>query len=356
MIASTLKMMAGALALSMAVPGPASAQTALTLRDRLLVVSSTSTSRVTDLLARTFAERYADVRAPEVRSMTTTRAMEVFCAGIGPETPDVVVSTRRIPAGMREICGANGVEDIVEIQLGLGAVVLAARRGDPLPQLTSRQIYEAVAAERAGPDGFAPNTAATWAQIAGTLPANQIRVLVPPRGHGTRQLFEDLVLEAGCRNIRDIRLLFEAGFRRSKCVTMREDGRVVQVAGDDIASSLLNAPAGTIGVTTLDEVFRSGGNLIALSLDGVMPTPASVASLDYDQTRTVYLYAKRQHARNQQGVGVVRGIAELLAEATSELAMGPAGYLVNAGLIPLPPAERIAQRRTAERMTTINLR
>ena len=356
MIASTLKMMAGALALSMAVPGPASAQTALTLRDRLLVVSSTSTSRVTDLLARTFAERYADVRAPEMRAMPTARAMEVFCAGIGPETPDIVVSTRRMPAAMREVCGANGVEDIVEIQLGLGAVVLAARRGDPLPQLTSRQIYEAVAAERAGQDGFAPNAAATWSQISGTLPANQIRVLVPPRGNGTRQLFEDLVLEAGCRNIREIRLLFEAGFRRAKCVTMREDGRVVQVPGDDIASSLLNAPAGTIGVTTLDEVFRSGGNLIALSLDGVMPTPASVASLDYDQTRTVYLYAKRQHARNQQGVGVVRGIAELLAEATSELAMGPAGYLINAGLIPLPPADRIAQRRIAERMTTINLR
>jgi len=124
----------------------------------------------------------------------------------------------------------------------------------------------------------------------------------------------------------------------------------------DVPAAVLASPPGTIGVMPLADVTSSGGNLVALSLDGVEPTASSVASLDYDQTRTIYLYAKRQHSRNQGGVGVVRGIREMLAEATSEGAIGPGGYLANARLVPLPPAERSAQRRAAERMTLMQLR
>jgi hypothetical protein len=74
-------------------------------------------------------------------------------------------------------------------------------------------------------------------------------------------------------------------------------------------------------------------NVLILLVPGtraVLPTIASIAAMDYDPTRVVYLYAKRQHARNKQGVGVVHGIAELLTEASSESATGPAGFLARA--------------------------
>jgi phosphate transport system substrate-binding protein len=86
----------------------------------------------------------------------------------------------------------------------------------------------------------------------------------------------------------------------------------------------------------------------------VTPSSTSIGSLDYDPARTFYLYAKRQHSRNQQGVGVVRGIREFLLEATSEHAGGPSGYLAAAGLVPLTPAERAAQRRVAQRQTLMS--
>lgn len=174
---------------------------------------------------------------------------------------------------------------------------------------------------------------------------------MPAQGTDGRQLFDDLVLEAGCRKVRGIRLVFEASYRRGKCITLREDGAVTVLPSLDVPAAVFAAPAGTIGVMPMVEVANSGGNLIALSLDGVDATASTVASLEYDQTRVVYLYAKRQHARNQSGVGVVRGIAEMLVEATREAAIGPGGYLTSSGLVPLPPADRLAQRRVAEQMT-----
>ncbi|WP_374450216.1 PstS family phosphate ABC transporter substrate-binding protein [Stella sp.] len=356
MIRSLLVLAAGAVAASIGLAGTGYAQGMLTLRDRLLIVSSNSTVMTATQLTGAFAERYQGVQRPDLRFADTRPAMEFFCSGIGPETPDIAILSRRMPATMRETCLENGVRDIVEVQIGLGAIVLATNRGDPTPELTTRQVYEAVAAERTVGEGFEPNRAVSWSQIDPHLPNMPIRVIVPAEGSSTRRFFEDLVLEAGCRYVRGIRLLFEAAYRRAKCITMRDDGAIVSAPLLDVAAVLLASPPGTIGVVPLTDVTGSGGNLIALALDGVHPDAATVSSLDYEQTRAFFLYAKRQHSRNRSGIGVVRGIHEMLAEATSEAAFGPGGYLSNAGLIPLPPADRLAQRRIAERMTPMSSR
>ncbi len=326
----------------------AAAQTAMTLRDRLVVVSSASSAGLTQLLARSFTERFAGVAPPVVEAVGSIHALERFCAGIGPQTPDLAVVTRRMPRAMAENCAANGVRDIVEVQVGLGAVVLVTRRGEAMPGLTSRQVWEALAAERAVEEEFVPNAARLWSDIAPTLPRRDIRVILPEHDAGTRALFDDLVMEGGCRYVKEIRLLFEAAYRRSKCVTARADGRVVAVPSDQVVAALLAAPPGTIAAMSFDQLVSSGGNLVAIALDGAQPTPATIAALDYGPVRTFFLYAKRQHSRSQNGVGVVRGIREFLLETTGEHAGGPGGYLSAAGLLPLLPAERAAQRRIAE--------
>jgi phosphate transport system substrate-binding protein len=342
------------LALATAMALPAAAQTALAMRDRLVVISSASSMAVTQMLATGFTERYAGVTEPLVRSLPSSASLELFCAGIGAQTPDIAVVVRRMARTTFETCQANGVRDIVELRLGLGAVVLAVRRGEPSPNLTTRQVWEALAAERVVAEEFVPNRMANWSDLAPGLPQTPIRLLMPPPGNGTTGLFEDMVLEGGCRDVKAVRLLFEASYRRGKCITLRDDGRVRLMEGVDIPAALLASPPGTIGLLSYDQLLASGGNLVALALDGVLPTQAAIFAQDYVATRTVYLYAKRQHTRLREGVGVVRGIREFLNEAMAESSTGPGGALAVAGLVPLGPAERMAQRRLAESLTPMS--
>jgi phosphate transport system substrate-binding protein len=173
-------------------------------------------------------------------------------------------------------------------------------------------------------------------------------------GGSSRAYFEDLVLESGCRHNPTIRLIFEAGYRRSKYVTMRQDGRIVERRVEDIPGEILRAPAGTIGTVTLSQVRASGGTLVPIKLDEVVPNSATIASLDYLPTFNIFLYAKRQHSRAVSGVGVVRGIREFSAFAVSEQVAGPDGRLTtNTGLVSLRPDDRVKQRRTAASQTIL---
>ncbi|NKC32292.1 PstS family phosphate ABC transporter substrate-binding protein [Falsiroseomonas selenitidurans] len=340
--------------LSAAGAAPAQAQLGAAMRDRLVVITSESSTAITRMLTLSFTERFAGVTEPLVRHLPSSAAMELFCAGIGPQTPDLTIVVRRMPRTMLETCQSNGVRDVVELRLGLGAVVLAVRRGEATPNLTARQVWEALAAERVNDEEFVVNRRSLWSDIAPNLPRNEIRLIMPARGNGTTGLFEDMILEGGCRDVKAVRLLFDAAYRRGKCITLREDGRVRVLDGVEIPAALLASPPGTIGLLSYDQLLASGGNLIALSVDGVLPTQASIFAQDYIATRTVYLYAKRQHTRLREGIGVVRGVREFLNEATSEGAAGPGGYLGVTGLVPLGPAERAEQRRIAERLTLIS--
>ena len=276
----------GAAALGLvALPVHAQAQGRPTiLRDRLTIVAATNAERVAALVTQGFLERYPDATVPEIQGLPTSRAGALFCAGVGVAMADLLVTTRRMSSSAREHCSANGVEEAIELRLGLGAVVLAVRRGDPQPTLSTRHVYEALAAETAGERGFDVNRAIVWSQLTGALPNEQIRFILPANGSGLRELFEDTVLESGCRPVRQIRMIFEAGFRRDKCITLRIDGRVTELPASEITARLVASPRGTIAVTTFDDVTRSGGNLIALPLDGVVPTRNSIASGEYEPT------------------------------------------------------------------------
>jgi phosphate transport system substrate-binding protein len=154
--------------------------------------------------------------------------------------------------------------------------------------------------------------------------------------------------------VKAVRTIFSAAFRVSKCVTLRGDGRIRELASEAVPSALLDSPPGTIGVISYAQLLESGGNLVPVALNGVLPTATTIANDDYDVARTIYLYAKRQHSRNAEGAGVVRGIREFTADAVSEPVGGPGGLLTQHGLVPLAPALRAQQRDIAARQTLLN--
>ncbi|PZW47023.1 phosphate transport system substrate-binding protein [Humitalea rosea] len=319
-------------------------------REAVFVVAPGTSRLLATTLSRSFTERYSDAVAPRVELLAAGMVAQAFCSGLGPTAPDVAVLTRQMPRAVIDACAANGVTEIVELHLGFSAVVLAVRRGDALAALTPHQVYEAMRAEKPEGEEFAVNRVATWSQIGQGLPDTPVRMIIPDGDASARPRFNSFIMEAGCRDVSALRLIFDASYRVGKCTTLRNDGRVVERRGGEVPGALLQAEPGTIGVITFGQLQDSGGNLVPLRLNGVIPTATSIANLDYEAVNRVYLYVKRQHARSQRGGGVVRGIREFAMEAVSEAVSGPGGQLVLGGLVPLPPVERTAQRRIADRL------
>ena len=85
------------------------------------------------------------------------------------------------------------------------------------------------------------------------------------------------------------------------------------------------------------------------TVDGSQPTFENIASGDYPVSRSLFFYVKKEH------VGTVPGIAEYVAEFTSEDAAGEEGYLVDKGLIPLPAEELAKFREDGANLTPLSM-
>jgi phosphate transport system substrate-binding protein len=84
-------------------------------------------------------------------------------------------------------------------------------------------------------------------------------------------------------------------------------------------------------------------------VDGVGPTYETVSSGKYPASRPLFIYVKKQH------VNVIPGIAEFVAEYTSEKALGEEGYLADKGLVPPLKSEIGKIRGDASAMTPLKL-
>ena len=118
-------------------------------------------------------------------------------AASAPSIPDVANASRRIKASELEQCNRNGVNQIIEIPVGIDGLALIEFGAalDRLP-LTARDIYAALAANPFG----RPQTARTWRDVNPALPDVPIRVYGPPPTSGTRDSFAELILDQGLRH------------------------------------------------------------------------------------------------------------------------------------------------------------
>ncbi|MCB1802853.1 MAG: substrate-binding domain-containing protein, partial [Gammaproteobacteria bacterium] len=96
----------------------------------------------------------------------------------------------------------------------------------------------------------------------------------------------------------------------------------------------LEANPAAVGIFGFSFLDQNADKIQGALVDGQMPTFDAIADGAYPVSRPLYFYVKKAH------VGAVPGIAEYLAEFTSEKAYGEDGYLTEKGLIPMPEAER----------------
>ncbi len=336
-------------------PGLAVAQAPPSRTERAAteIVSTDALAPYLAIVAQEVAATYG-LPPAAIRTGTAEAMFASFCAGPGAANPDMLALDRRMGRSQLELCRRNEVDRIVELGFGIDAVTLAGRRGGPFTGVTAMQLYRALAAEVVENDRFVANPFKRWREIDPALPDVEINVVVPEAGSDLRLLLGETVLQDGCRDVPAVRAIFSARDRVARCVALRSDGPVREVATAEArAQALSDAPEGALAVLGFELPARAASTLTVLAIDGIRPTYASIVDDSYPATRRVFVYVKRQNMRDAQGIGVVRGLAEFMAELTSERMVGPDGKLAQLGMVALPAPERVELRRIARSLQIV---
>ena len=317
-------------------------------RTQMRAVGSSTVYPFAKIVAERIARANPRLGTPIIESTGTGAGMKLFCAGVGERFPDVENASRRMKASEAKLCAANGVKDVTEIQVGIDGIALATAKNTPIPNLTTRDIYLALAKTPFGK----PNRAKTWRDVNGRLPALPIRVYGPPPTSGTRDALGELIMTAGCETNPGMAALKKADEAKYKaiCTGMREDGGYVEAGeNDNLIVQKIEANPGTIGIFGYSYLEENAARVKGLPVNGVSPTYQTISAFKYPGARPLYIYIKNAHAN---AIPAVRAYA---AEFTKESAFGPNGYLLRAGLISAPNNIRARSQQSARGLVPLNL-
>lgn len=308
-------------------------------RDRLLIVGSSTVFPFATAVAESVGN--GGMKYPIVESTGSGAGFSLFCAGVGPETPDITNASRRIKESELEDCRAHGVTP-VEVEIGYDGIVLANSISGPKFTLSVEQVFRALAEKLPGAGELQDNPNMSWSDIDGSLPQEKIEVLGPPPTSGTRDAFVELVMDEGCAQV--------GGLDGDGCSRIRRDGSFVEAGeNDDLIVGALEANPVTVGIFGYSFLMRNSGKIQSVGVNGIEPTFENISSGDYPVSRPLFFYIKKEHA------GLIPGLEDYVAEFTSEAAWGDDGYLSGRGLIPLAPQGRQEQAEIARDLVELRL-
>ncbi len=315
-------------------------------RDQIRIVGSSTVYPFTTAAAEQFGQN-GEFKTPIVESTGTGGGFKLFCAGVGEQHPDINDASRPITPSEEALCKQNGVSKIVEIPVGYDGIVIANSKDAPKLSLTKKQLFLALARDIPGKDGkLVKNTNQKWSDIDAKLPAQAIEVYGPPPTSGTRDAFVELVMEEACKGFPEFTAAYKDEKDRKKaCGLLREDGKFVEAGEDDnliIQKLVSNKTAlGIFGYSFLEENLNK---VQASAIDGIAPETKTIEDGSYKVSRSLYIYVKGEH------IGAIPGIPEFVREMVSDAAIGPDGYLIAKGLLPLHEKEL---KKARERAATV---
>lgn len=265
-----------------------------------------------------------------------------FCEGVGTNTIDIANSSRAIRDSEREACAANGVTDIIEVRIGYDGIVFASDINGPEFAFTPEHWFQALAANVIVNGEIVPNTFSNWSEIDPALPDQPILAFIPGTRHGTREVFEERVLEVGCETSGAEELLEDGG-----CIALRTDGVSNDIDGDytETLARVASNPDG-IGVFGLAFYENNTNTLQVATMDGIIPTVESISTGEYPVSRPLFFYMKKAH------LDVIPGLKEFAMFFVSDEIAGPTGPLAQYGLVSDP--ELASVRETIENETVMN--
>jgi len=312
-------------------------------RDSVSVTGSSTVYPFASAVAEATTANNDGVKTPKVESVGSGAGIKQFCAGVGPETPDVANASRQMKKSEFETCQKNGVTDIIEIQVGIDGIAFAAAKGGIALQLTPTDVYNAIAANPFGKE----NAAKTWKDVNASLPADPILVYGPPTTSGTRDALAELILTAGCKTDEATKALKETDKDKYEdiCEGVRKDNLYVDGGEEDnliVKKVAENTKA--IGIFGFSFLEANADKLTGITMGGVEPTYENIASGSYPGARPLYMYVKKAHLDS------IPGLKEYLNEWPK--AWGADGMLKGKGMVVSPDE---VQQANADKIANLTL-
>ena len=263
------------------------------------------------------AELFEDVAADisvTVDGPGTGDGFKLFCEG---ET-DISDASRQIKEQEKETCVANGINNIIELKVGVdGIALMTSASNDTVECLTFGQLFDLI-----GPNGEGTST---WAEASPGLPDAALDIFGPGEESGTFDSFVEIVLED---------LAEEAGVEattRTDYIPSGDDNVILQGIQSSDTSLGWVGFAFAINATGVKLLEVDGGN------GCVSPTAETIASNEYPVSRDLWIYVNGDKAAANDAIVAYLDfyVSEALSTAVSDV-----------GYVPLTEA---AHAETAER-------
>jgi phosphate transport system substrate-binding protein len=299
--------------------------TALAARDQVHIAGSSTVLPYASIVAEAFGENF-DFPTPIVEGGGSGAGRKRMCEGVGLNTIDIANSSSLMKQEQWDACQET-VGKVTEVRIGYDGITFSTRfENEGFSDLTPAQIYLALSDK---------STASSWADVDPALPDVSIKAFIPGTKHGTREVFEQKVMLAGCKEVGTYQKLIEEGLEKKpaekECFKVRTDGSSVDIDGDytETLASLDANPEG-IGVFGLSFLLNNTDKIYAAKVNGVEPSTETIASGEYPVSRPLQFYVKNSH------VSQVPGMKEYIEFFVSDEIAGPDGPLAEYGLVSDP--------------------
>jgi len=304
-------------------------------RDNVQIAGSSTVLPYAAIVAEAFGENF-DFPTPVVESGGSGAGRKKLCEGVGENTIDIANSSSRIKQSDIDLCASNGVTEIMEVRIGYDGIVFASDINGPSFAFTPSDWHNALAAKVVKDGQLVDNPYKTWNEIRADLPAQEILAFVPGTKHGTREVFDEKVIEAGCEangafELHKAALDGDKKKAGKACMQLRTDGVSIDIDGDYTETlARVDANKNGIGVFGLSFYQNNTDKLQVATMSGVLPSVESIASGEYPVSRPLYFYVKNAH------LDVIPGMQEYIEFFVSDDMAGPDGPLAAYGLVSDP--------------------
>ncbi len=262
------------------------------------VVSYPIANTILSQFADAYGTRSKKNLAPLIVKGIGARSISNFCR-VDENQPDVLVVHRRLTASDLHSCSLNHLNDLIELELGHGGIVVLASPDLKLSNISAQELYSAISKLTYRDGRVTMNGVYTWSELSSSgydLPAVPVKVLVPGANADLRDVFEDRILVNGCQADPKILALRaeQPKLFRDLCLGVRSD-RAVDDLRQSSKAELLKMIAdqrGVIAFAAPDILLEPGVSQYVVAVDGHKPTYESIRDDSYPLSSPIYMYVK----------------------------------------------------------------